>query len=65
MCDPVTEMAVIEVTTVSKEELWIPDLQAQLAVLDEKIGQLEHERCVIRKALTVLHIRKEKAEANQ
>ena len=65
MCDPVNTIAVTQIALEAKEEAWIPDLQSQLANLDERIGQLEHERCVVRKALTLLHIRKEKAEAGQ
>lgn len=65
MCDPVNEIAKMQVEMEAKEPVWIAQLEADIARLDEEISEREHERCVARTALTLLKIRKEKAEADQ
>ena len=65
MCDPVQQMAAIAESTIAKEESWIKQLQAAVERRTRIIQRMEFKQHRDRTALTLLMIRKEKAEAAQ
>lgn len=65
MCDPVNEIAKMQVELEAKEPVWIAQLEASIAARSAEIAKLEWEQLTERTALTFLKIRKEKAEADQ
>lgn len=65
MCDPVNEIARMQVELERKEPEWIAQLEASIAARAAEIAELEWKQLTERTALTLLKIRKEKAEADQ